>query len=100
YAVHTIEHALPIPLEQRVVELPLRALELDLQRLLDARRKLGGYLVLRATQNDRAHGARQQRAAAHVPVPLPHSLPLDGCKPRDGPERRRRAQHPWIQELE
>ena len=63
HAVDALEHAPAIRLEQLVVELALRALELDVQRLLDARRQLGRDLLLRAPQDDRPQRAREQVAA-------------------------------------
>src|SRR6185503_20851456 len=92
-AIHSFEHTAAVTREQRVLALPLRRLQLHLQRLLDARRKLRRDLVLRPAKDYRAHRFRQELAAVVF-------VRAGGHESRDRPERGRRSEHSWIQKLE
>ena len=73
HAVDALEHAPAIRLEQIIIELPLRALELDVQRLLDARRQVGRHLLLRAPQDHRPQRTGEHVASAGRRRPAPAS---------------------------
>jgi hypothetical protein len=94
-AIHSFEHTAAVTREQRVIELPLRRLQLHFQRLLDARRKLRRDLVLGAAEDHRAHRFRQELAAVVFVRPLPR-----GHESGDRAERRGWPEHSWIQKLE
>src|SRR5262249_22298144 len=91
--VDALENAAAIRLEELIVELSLRSLEVDVQRLLHSRWKLGRHLRLRSAQNEWSQRVRQ-----HTPIGVRRAIGASELAQRR--ERRRCAEHSWIQEFE